>query len=235
MVSDVEKAVDFSYTWLREPHVDDKVDQPDGLAHRLKDGDREGLATLFSLHRERLWRMVNFRMDRRLLGRVDADDVLQEAYLAAADRLQHYRDESSSSPFVWLRMIVLQTLTNVHRHHLGAQMRDADREVDLRGCRYPTSTTASLAALLADNLTSPSQAVAREEMLDQLEQVIAAMDLLDREVLALRHFEELGNSEVAEVLGIQQKAASIRYIRALKRLRAILSQTPGLLEGNGHV
>jgi RNA polymerase sigma-70 factor (ECF subfamily) len=86
-----------------------------------------------------------------------------------------------------------------------------------------------LAALLVGNMTSPSQAAAREEMLDQVEQVIAAMDPLDREVLALRHFEELGNSEVAEVLGIQQKAASIRYIRALKRLRAILSQTPSLL------
>jgi RNA polymerase sigma-70 factor (ECF subfamily) len=174
-------------------------------------------------------------MDRRLLGRVDADDVLQEAYLVAAGRLQHYRDESSSSPFIWLRMLVLQTLTDVHRHHLGAQMRDADREVDLRGCRYPTSTTASLAALLAGDLTSPSQAAAREETLERMEQVIAAMDRLDREVLALRHFEELGNSEVAEVLGIQQKAASIRYIRALKRLRAILSRTPGLFEGDRHV
>jgi len=209
--------------------VDGEIEQPDGLAHRLKYGDREALAALFSQYQERLWRMVNFRMDRRLLGRIDADDVLQEAYLAAADRLQHYRDDPSSSPFVWLRMIVLQTLTDVHRHHLGAQMRDADREVDLRGCRYPLSTTASLAALLVGNMTSPSQAAAREEMLDQVEQVIAAMDPLDREVLALRHFEELGNSEVAEVLGIQQKAASIRYIRALKRLRAILSQTPSLL------
>jgi RNA polymerase sigma-70 factor (ECF subfamily) len=215
--------------------VDDKLDQPEALANRLKHGDREALAALFSLHRERLWRTVNFRMDRRLLGRVDADDVLQDAYLTAAARLQYYRNESAASPFVWLRLIVLQTLTDVHRHHLGAQMRDADREVDLCGFHYPTSTTASLAALLVDNLTSPSQAVAREEMLDRLEQVIAAMDVLDREILALRHFEELGNSEVAEVLGIQQKAASIRYVRALKRLRAILSQTPGLLEGDGHV
>ena len=218
-----------------EPRVDGEIEQPDGLAHRLKYGDREALAALFSQYQERLWRMVNFRMDRRLLGRIDADDVLQDAYVAAAERLRHYAGESSASPFVWLRMIVLQTLTDVHRHHLGAQMRDADREVDLRGCRYPLSTTASLAALLVGNMTSPSQAAAREEMLDQVEQVIAAMDPLDREVLALRHFEELGNSEVAEVLGIQQKAASIRYIRALRRLRAILSQTPKLFEGDGHV
>ncbi len=148
--------------------------------------------------------------------------------------MQHYSNESSSSPFVWLRLIVLQTLTDLHRHHLGVQMRDAYREVDLGGCRYPVSTSVSLAALLIGNMTSPSQAAVRAETLEQVEQVIAGMDPLDREVLALRHFEELANSEVAEVLGIQQKTASIRYIRAVKRLRAILSQMPGLLEGDHH-
>jgi RNA polymerase sigma-70 factor, ECF subfamily len=210
--------------------VDESVEDTDGLACRLKRGDREALAALFSQHRERLWRTVNFRMDRRLLGRVDPDDVLQEAYLAAAARLGHYNDESTFSPFVWVRMVLMQTLTDVHRHHLGAQMRDADREVAPHGCRYPQTTTASLAALLAGNMTSPSQAAVRAETLHQVEQAIAAMDPLDREVLALRHFEELGNSEVAEVLGIQQKAASIRYVRALKRLKAILAHVPGLLE-----
>ena len=117
-------------------------------------------------------------------GRVDADDVLQEAYVAAAERLQHYANESSSSPFVWLRLIVLQTLTDLHRHHLGVQMRDAYREVDLGGCRYPVSTSVSLAALLIGNMTSPSQAAVRAETLEQVEQVIAGMDPLDREVLA---------------------------------------------------
>ena len=97
------------------------------------------------------------------------------------------------------------------------------------------STTAALAAQLVGNVTSPSQAAARAETLDQVEQVIAAMDPLDREILALRHFEELGNSEVAEILEIQQKTASIRYVRALKRLRGILSQMPGLFDGDQHV
>ena len=217
-----------------EPRVDDNPGQPNDLGRRLQCGDQEALAALFSQYRPRLSRLVQFRMDRRLPGRVDADDVLQEAYLAASERLRHYADNASSSPFVWLRMIVLQTLTDLHRHHLGAQMRDAYREVDLHGCLYPVSTSASLAALLAGNLTSPSQAAVRAETLEQVQQVIAAMDPLDREVLALRHFEELGNSEVAEVLGIQPKAASIRYFRALRRLRVVLSHTPGLLEGDRH-
>jgi len=215
-----------------ETHVDEKIDEADRLALRLKCGDRDALAELFSQHRERLWRMIKFRMDPRLQGRVDPDDVLQEGYLAGAERLQHYDNDSPLSPFVWLRMVVLQTLTDVHRYHLGVQMRDAYREVDLHGCRCPQTTAASLAAVLVGNVTSPSQAAARAEILEQAERAIAAMEPLDREVLALRHFEELRNSEVAEVLGIQQKTASIRYFRALRRLKSILSQTPGYSEGN---
>jgi RNA polymerase sigma-70 factor (ECF subfamily) len=201
----------------------------------MKSGDREALSLLFSQQWDRLWRIVNFRMDRRLLGRVDPDDVLQEAYLAAASRLEHYNQDSSLLPLVWVRMILLQTLTDIHRHHLGAQMRDAGREIDHHGCQYPQTTAVSLAALLVGNLTSPSQAAVRAEVLEQVEQAIALMEPLDREVLALRHFEELGNNEVAEVLGIQPKAASIRYIRALKRLKGILSQIAGLWEGDRHV
>lgn len=208
----------------------DTFEESDGLACRLKRGDREALAELFSQHRERLWRMVNFRMDRRLLGRVDPDDVLQEAYLAAAGRLEHYGPDSSFSPFVWLRMILMQTLIDVHRHHLTAQMRDAGREVGRHGCGYPQATSASLAAQFVGHFTSPSQVAARAEMLGQVEQAVGAMDPLDQEVLALRHFEELSNSEVAEVLGIKQKAASIRYVRAVKRLRSVLSQMPGFFE-----
>jgi RNA polymerase sigma-70 factor (ECF subfamily) len=170
-------------------------------------------------------------MDRRLFGRVDPDDILQEAYLAAAQRLAHYDTESSWSPFVWLRMVLMQTLVDVHRHHLGTQMRDVDREVGLPVRQYPQATSASLAAQFVGHLTSPSQAAARAEMLSQMEQAISGMDPVDQEVLALRHFEELSNSEVAEVLGIQQKAASIRYVRAIKRLRAIVSQMPGFSEG----
>jgi RNA polymerase sigma-70 factor, ECF subfamily len=214
--------------------VDSQDEVIEGLEERLKNGDREALSLLFSQQWSRLWRIVDFRMDRRLFGRVDPDDVLQEAYLAAADRLVHYQKETTLSPLVWVRMILMQTLTDIHRHHLGAQMRDAGREIDVHEFHYPQSTAVSLAAILAGNFTSPSQAVVRTEMLEQVEKAIEAMDPLDREVLALRHFEELGNKEVAEVLGIQQKAASIRYVRALKRLKDIVARMPGFLEGDRH-
>ena len=154
------------------------------------------------------------------------DDVLQDGYLAAAQRIEHYRANPALSPFVWLRLVVCQTLVDVHRRHLGAQARDAGREVGLHHrCNSP-STSASLAINLVGDLTSPSRVAARAETVGQVEQAIAGMDPIDQEILALRHFEELTNSEVAEVLGIQQKAASIRYVRAVRRLKKSSPASP---------
>ncbi len=199
----------------------------ENLVGRLKDGDEQALGTLLSLNRERLIRTVGFRMDARLRGRVDPDDILQEAFIEAAKRLHHFTGDSPSSFFVWLRMVVLQTLIDIHRQHLGAQMRDADREVNQQAGRYSQTTTVSLAANLLGNMTSPTMNARREEMAGQLEKTLDTMNPTDREVLALRHFEELTNSEVAEVLGIEQKAASIRYVRAIRRFKEILEETPG--------
>ena len=203
--------------------------EDDALRNRLIEGDDSALAEAFSLHRERLWRMIRFRMDARLLSRVDADDILQEAYLAAAQRLDHYRGKPETSLFVWLRQIAGQTLVDVHRRHIGAKMRDAGREVSMHA-RMPQATSISLAAQLLGRLTSPSQAALRDELAVQLEHALAQMEEIDQEVLALRHFEELSNREVAEVLNIQQKAASIRYVRAIARLKNVLAKIPGFEE-----
>jgi RNA polymerase sigma-70 factor (ECF subfamily) len=194
---------------------------------RLANGDRETLALLFARHHNRLVRLVEFRLNRRLSGRVGADDVLQEAYLAAGQRLIHYAEDSTISPFVWIRMIVMQTLTDIHRFHLEAQVRDATREIAID---FSSTPSVSIAAFLTGRLTSPSQVVERAEMFELVKRTVAELDPLDQEVLALRHFEELTNSEVAEVLGIQQKAASIRYVRAVRRLRDELSHLPGFFE-----
>ena len=209
--------------------MDNATDEDSELAGRLRRGDQAALAELFARHRERLWRLVNFRLDHRLLGRVDPDDLLQDSFLAAAQRIEHFAKTESMSPFVWLRLIVCQTLVDMHRHHLGAQLRDAGREVGLNAGPWPQTTSASLANQLVGNVTSPSQAVGRAEMVQKVEQAIAQMNETDQEILALRHFEELTNSEVAESLGIEQKAASIRYVRALTRLQNILADVPGLL------
>ncbi|MCG8409045.1 MAG: sigma-70 family RNA polymerase sigma factor [Phycisphaerales bacterium] len=202
----------------------------DDLLSRVKQGDEQALAELFSTHRERLRRMVHFRLDPRLYGRLDADDILQQAYLDATKRIGHFHGDASASFFVWLRLIVTQTLIDVHRQHLGAQMRDAGREIAERGARYSQTTSFSLAANLLGTLTSPTLAARREELAKLLRDTLEEMDPIDREVLALRHFEELSNSEVAEELDIEQKAASIRYVRALRRLKVILAELPGLTE-----
>lgn len=204
----------------------DQSDPQNDLLRRVKQGDQQALAEMFSTHRDRLWRIINFRLDSRLLGRVDADDVLQEAYLAASQRIEHFVDDNAQSFFIWLRLIANQTLIDVHRRHLGAKMRDANRDMSIHA-HYAQATSMSIASQLLGNFTSPSQVAMRDEVANQLDQAIESMAPIDREVLALRHFEELSNSEVAEVLDIQQKAASIRYVRALKRLKEVVNQIPG--------
>jgi RNA polymerase sigma-70 factor (ECF subfamily) len=194
----------------------------EGLVLRLREGDREALGHLFSLHRERIWRMIRFRMDRRLAARIDPDDVLQEAFLAARTRIDNFLAEPQGSFFVWLRMIALQTLFDQHRHHIGAEMRNAGRDVRLD---QPDSvnTSVCLAAQLAGTITSPSQAAAGIEMMQRLEQAIGTMAPLDQEIIVMRHFEDLTNIESAEALGISPTAASNRYVRAIARLKEILT------------
>jgi RNA polymerase sigma-70 factor (ECF subfamily) len=202
----------------------------ESLIGRLRHGDQQALGELFSIYRERLQRLVSFRMSPLLGHRMDAEDILQESYLAAAARLEHFRANKTGSFYIWLRLIVLQTLTDMHRMHLGAQKRDVQRETALPA-PWVAATSACLAAQFLGNLTSPSQAAMRAERARQLETALEAMPEIDREVLALRHFEDLSNQEVAEALGIEQKAASIRYVRALKRLKDLLSTMSGLGEG----
>ena len=196
----------------------------------VRGGDQDALGDAFDDYRPRLRRTVQFRLSPRLLGRVDADDVLQEAYLAATQRCAHMRGDTEQALFIWLRMIVLQTLTDVHRRHLGAKMRDAGREAARPQLQGAQNTSVSLAANLIGRFTSPSLAARRAELSEQLRATLDGMDPIDREVLALRHFEELTNSEIAEALEIEQKAASIRYVRALRRLREILAEMPGFGE-----
>lgn len=192
-------------------------------------GDESALAALFESHRERLRRWVENRLDGRLRGRLSPSDVMQEVYIAAAQRLDHFRERPDMPFSVWVRLLADQRLVEVHRRHLGAEARDAGREVAI-GKAGPTSSAANLAARLAGDLTSPSQAAVRHEVHELLVRTIEAMDPLDRDVLALRHFDELTNDEVAQLLGIPKGTASKRYVRALARLRTILEQVPGLLD-----
>jgi RNA polymerase sigma-70 factor (ECF subfamily) len=202
----------------------------DPLLRRAVAGDEAALAEVFDSHRARLKRMVKLRLDRRLQGRIDASDVLQEAYLDLAQRLPEYAREPKVPFFLWLRLVTGQRLAQVHRRHLGAAMRNADLEVSLYQGALPQASTMFLASQLMGRFTSVSEKAVRAEVQIKLQETLNAMDPTDREILALRHFEELNNQETAEVLGITTAAASKRYIRALKRLKETLSRIPGFLE-----
>lgn len=192
-------------------------------------GDTEALAQLFLRYHSRLARMVQMRMDRRLQGRVDPSDVLQEAYIELARRLPDYAQQQNLSFFLWVRLVTGQRLMQVHRRHLGAAMRDAGRDLTLYSGALPEASSMSLAAHLLGRLTTASHAAIRAELQLQLQEVLNGMEPIDREVLALRHFEDLTNNEVAQMLGISKAAASKRYVTALRRLREVLSSIPGFV------
>jgi RNA polymerase sigma-70 factor (ECF subfamily) len=200
------------------------------LLQAVAAGDSARWGELLTRHQDRLKRMVALRLDQRVQSRIDASDVVQEAYLEASTRLPEYLKQPNMPFFLWLRFLTGQKLQELHRRHLGIKMRDANREVSLYRGGLPEATSAALAAQLLGHLTQPSQAAMRAEMKLQLQEALNRMDALDREVLVLRHFEQLSNAEAARVLDIQEAAASKRYIRALRRLKEILSGLPGVQE-----
>jgi RNA polymerase sigma-70 factor (ECF subfamily) len=199
----------------------------DPLLRRAIAGDSQALSQVFAAYRDRLWQMIRIRLDRRIQGRVDPSDVLQEAYVDIARRIGDYATQADFPFYLWLRQLVAQRLIDVHRQHLGARMRDARQEVVLSIDGLPQATSASLAAQLMGQWTSASQAVERAELQSRVQSALDAMDPIDREILALRHFEMLSNTECAQVLGLSKGAASKRYIRALKRTRELLSDSGG--------
>src|SRR5580704_3870541 len=193
------------------------------LIERARAGDREALNALLARHRDRLRRMVEMRLDTRLQARLDASDVVQEAYVDVAERLDEYLRDPKLPLFLWLRLVVGERLLKLHRHHLGTQMRDAGREVSLYRGALPAASSTALAAQLLGRHTSPTQAAVRAERLLLLQSALNDLDPLDREILCLRHFEELTHAEAARVLDIEEAAAAKRYIRVIMRLKGILT------------
>jgi RNA polymerase sigma-70 factor (ECF subfamily) len=197
------------------------------LLEQARAGDQAAWNELFARHRARLRRMVELRLDRRLQARIEASDVIQEPYVEAVTRLDEYLRAPSYPLFIWLRLLVGERLLKLHRHHLGTQMRDAGLEVSLYRGALPAASSAALAAQLLGKHTSPTQAAVRAERILRLQEALNTLDPVDREVLSLRHFEEMTLAETALSLGLTESAAAKRYIRALKRLKAVLAAMPG--------
>jgi len=202
-------------------------DEVDPLVQSLRaTGDKQALAVLFDRHRPGLRRFANRQIDRRLMSRLDASDVVQQAFLNAQSRIQHYVENPAVPFLVWLRTITLQTLIDFHRRHLNAKKRSVSQDVSLNQPAIHSGRASFLADRLAASLSSPSHLAMKAETRARLRTSIDQLDELDREVLQLRHFEELSNKQVAERLGLGQAAASNRYMRALTRLKELYDVSP---------
>jgi RNA polymerase sigma-70 factor (ECF subfamily) len=189
---------------------------------RLRSGGSKALAEMYQQHRGRLRRMVELRIDPRLMKRIDADDVLQEGFVDISKRLDDYLADPSMPVFVWMRFLVAQQLAAVQRWHFQRQKRDPRREEPVVPAK-PTMDSGEMAREFSGSLTSPSQAAQRNELTERMRELLDTMEVADREILVLRHFEELTNAEAAAELGLTPGAASKRYIRALSKLKGVVS------------
>lgn len=200
------------------------------LLREAASGDSASWRALLESNHARLRRMVALRLDPRLQGRVDPSDILQETYLEASRQLAEYLRDPQVPFYLWLRSLTATRLAKAHRAHLGTQARDVGREVSIYQGGMQQASSAALAAQLLGHEPRPSEVAVRAELKLLLEEALNQMDPMDREVLALRHFEQLSTAETAVVLGISEAATGKRFIRALRRLKEILSGWPGGLD-----
>lgn len=178
--------------------------------------DRAKFGQLVNEHRPRLLAMLSRRIDPNLAVRVSPEEVFNDACLSAQRRWAAFRnDESAPSPFVWLYGIALNCLRDRWRHE-AAQRRDLRRD-----CAWPEQSSVQLAMGLLNQATTPSEAVARRELSARIEQTLGMLKEKDRDILSMRHFDALSFGEISEVLSITENAATVRYVRAVERLRKI--------------
>jgi RNA polymerase sigma-70 factor (ECF subfamily) len=202
-------------------------DETKQLLCLANDGDQQAWEDLLQRYRRRLETMLMLRLDPRLRGRLDVADVLQEVYLEAFQHLSEYLRRPDLPFYLWLRGIAGNKLTSLYRHHLGVQAREVGREISLfQGPAPPTSSFGQTPGLIGRE-PPPSEEARKAEECYWLQQALNRMDPVDREVLALRHFEELTNGEAAQVLGLSESATSKRYVRGLGKLKEILVELPG--------
>ncbi len=200
------------------------------IIRRLAAEREQALGQLFQSIRPRLRQIARFRLDYRLGGRVSESDVLQETFVRAAKRIDHFLASDDLPFFVWLRLELNQKLHEIHRYHFEHQKRDPRKETGFDRPNVDGNTSMAIAAQLVARMTTPSRMVEKAEQIAMLQRTLDELPELDREIIALRHFEELSNAETALVLGIEPSAASKRYLRALKRLKEIMT-TAGNIDG----
>jgi RNA polymerase sigma-70 factor (ECF subfamily) len=199
-----------------------EADKTQELLNSARDGDSEAIDHLFTHHRESLRRMIDLRMDRRITRRVDASDIVQEVLIEASRRLTDFLANPSMPFHLWLRALARDHMISAHRKHRVAQKRSVDKERSIDAPAYGDHSSIQLAAQLVAGDLTPASAAIRNELARRFQDALTELEGDDAEIILMRHFEQLSNQDVAKALGFSEPAAGMRYLRALRKLRALL-------------
>jgi len=197
-------------------------EQTETLLGAAREGDADAINRLLEKHRNAVRRMVELRLDRKVQRRVDVSDVVQDVMIEASGRLDKYLADPSMAFHLWLRQIAWDRIIDTYRRHRVSAKRNMDREQPMVTSAGPDQSTLELAVQLCDPALTPAAAATQREIAARVEASIEKMNDQDREIILMRHYEHLSNLEIAEVLGLNPPAASMRYLRAVRRLREML-------------
>ncbi len=195
------------------------------LLDRVRDGDSDAVNHLIDRHRQAVRRLVQMRMDQAIAQRVDASDVVQDVMFEASRRLSDYINNPVMPFHLWLRQLAKDRIIDMHRRHRAARRRSVDREQPVASLGNDDQSTADLARLLRDAELTPAAASVRREMVEQFLGAVNQLEDADREIIMMRHFEHLTNAEAAQALDLSAPAASMRHLRAIRKLQDILKDS----------
>lgn len=196
-------------------------DQTETLLVAARDGDSDAVNRLLEKHRAPIRRLVELRLDRKVQQRVDVSDVVQDVMIEASGRLDRYLEDPAMAFHLWLRQIAWDRIIDTYRRHRVSAKRSMDREQPMAVAGNPDSSTMELAIQLCDPGLTPAAAATQREIAVKVEDAIERLGDTDREIILMRHYEHLSNQEIAEVLGVNPPAASMRYLRALRKLKEL--------------
>ncbi len=199
-------------------------DQTETLLAGARAGDADAVNKLLEKHRRSVRRLVEMRLDRKVQQRVDVSDVVQDVMVEASGRLDKYLDDPVMAFHLWIRQIAWDRIIDTYRRHRVSAKRNMDREQPIAVPAGSDQSTMELAVQLRDPALTPATAATQREIAGKVESVIELLNEQDREIILMRHYEHLSNLEIAEVLKLNPPAASMRYLRALRRLRQLLAE-----------
>ncbi len=200
--------------------------ETDRLIEDAKGGDPVAVDALLGHFREPLRRVIGLRLDPVLARRVDASDIVQDVLIEANQRLTDYLRQPDMPFHLWLRHMAQDRIIDTHRRHRLAQRRSVDREQAINRPAWADDSSTSLVASLVDTERTPATEAIHAELARKLTNAIDELSADDREIILMRHQEQLANQDVAKVLNLTEAAASMRYLRALRRLRGVLLPDP---------